>query len=231
ASVDAQRYFEQAAGLVREPLARAQLHERAGEMAWIGNRGAESAAHLENALQLYESEHASHPAARVAALLGQVDWYRGQQEVALTRMQQAFAALRDEPPDADFAQLTERLGWFYTLKGDVATGNAHVESALEVAEALELPSVMVDALIDKEFILEAWNRPEEGLALLKHALDMALKHELSSQASRALGNPAEAHRIRDRYREAIDYDRRGLALSRKVGNSRWEVLCNAEMTY
>jgi class 3 adenylate cyclase/tetratricopeptide (TPR) repeat protein len=232
ATADAQRLFEQAAELAAQPSVRAQLCERAGQMASVGNRLDEAVAHLELALELFEAQGAVHAAARVAARLGNVDWYRGREELALTRMEQAFAALGDAPMDGDFAELAARLGFFYLLKGDMATAGARIESALTAAEALELPAVISEALVTKKAILLAHGRYVEGLALAKEALDVALRHDLSSYfPSRALASIAEALRQLDRYAEALDYDRQGLALARKTGFRWWELNHLSEMTW
>jgi tetratricopeptide (TPR) repeat protein len=200
-------------------------------MASVGNRPDEAAAHLERALQLFEAEGAAHAAARVTARLGNVDWYRGREELALNRMEQAFAALGDEPMDADLAELAAQVGFCYTLKGDMAMAGARIESALTAAEALELPAVISDALVNKGFILQMQGRYVEGLALIKEALDVALKHDLSYLTSRALANLAEMLRHVDRYAEALDYDRQGLALARKTGLRRWELNHLGEMSW
>jgi class 3 adenylate cyclase/tetratricopeptide (TPR) repeat protein len=231
ATADAQRLFEQAAELAAQPSVRAQLCERAGQMASVANRLDEAAAHLERSLDLFEAEGAAHAAARVAARLGNVDWYRGREELALTRMEQAFAALGDDPMDADLAELAARLGFCYMFKGDVATAGARIESALTAAEALELPAVISDALVNKGSILLTQGRYVEGLALSNGALDVALRHDLSHLTSRALASLAETLRQLDRYAEALDYDRQGLALARKTGFRRWEFIHLAEMTW
>jgi len=231
ATGDAQRLFEQAAELAEQPGLRAQLCERAGQIADADNRVDEAAAHLERALELFETEGDAHAAARVAARLGNVDWYRGREELALTRMEQAFAALGDEPMDADLAELAARLGFCYMLKGDMAMAGARIESTLAAAEALELPAVISDALLTKNFILQTQGRYVEGLALIREALDVALKHGLSHLTSRALFNLAESLRQLDRYAEAGDYDRQGLALARKTGFRRWELYHLSEMTW
>jgi class 3 adenylate cyclase/tetratricopeptide (TPR) repeat protein len=231
ATADAQRLFEQAAELAPQPGARAQLCERAGQMASVGDRPDEAAAHLERALELFDAKGATHAAARVAARLGNVDWSRGREELALTRMEQAFAALGDDPMDADLAELARGLGFCYMLKGDMAMAGARIESALTAAEALELPAVISAALVNKGGILLTQGRYVEGLALTNGALDVALRHDLSHLTSLALASLAETLRQLDRYAEALDYDRQGLALARKTGFRRWEFIHLEEMTW
>jgi tetratricopeptide (TPR) repeat protein len=64
------------------------------------------------------------------------------------------------------------------------------------------------------------------MALLKHSLDIALEHDLSGAANRALYNLTGRLIIMDRYSDAMDSNRRGLELARRVGSqaSEWYFL-------
>ena len=57
---------------------------------------------------------------------------------------------------------------------------ARNELALEIAESLELPEVLSHGLNTKGLILSARGRPEEAWLLMRHALEVALTHDLSS---------------------------------------------------
>src|SRR6185312_11249591 len=105
ASMEAQRYFEQAADLTAEPFERARLLERAGMMARDGARSTDALAHFERAMALFEEAGASHPRARVSARLGEVMWDTGRLREALERMDAALDLLSSEEPDADVAEL------------------------------------------------------------------------------------------------------------------------------
>src|SRR5439155_17005508 len=52
--IDAARYFERASALTDDAIIRAQLVERAGAMAMVGERFEEARAHLEGALASFE---------------------------------------------------------------------------------------------------------------------------------------------------------------------------------
>src|SRR5262249_18518877 len=98
ATMEAQRAFERAAELTGDPVARAMLRERAGLMARAGARPDDAAAHYEQAIELFESAGATHPASRVSARLAEILWQaRGRIEEGLQSMEQAFEVLsRDE---------------------------------------------------------------------------------------------------------------------------------------
>jgi tetratricopeptide (TPR) repeat protein len=222
ASEEAQRYFEQAAELADQPPGRAELLEQAGEMAWTGGRGEAAAAHFGQAITLFELQGQTHPAARVSARLAEVDWVAGHLERALGRMEAAFQILAAEEPDEDLATLAAQLSRMLVLKGEFDLAAERIEVALDIAESLWLPEVLSQALNTKGIIAQFRAHHEEALALLSHALKVALENDLPSAALRAYVNLSDGLFRRDRYEEALEHGRRGLALARKVGSRLWE---------
>lgn len=71
-------------------------------------------------------------------------------------------------------------------------------------------------------ILATRGRTEEGTLLLRHALTIALEHELSISALRAMNNIGAFEGQADRWESVIDYSSRGLELARRVGDRFWE---------
>jgi len=222
AHLEAQRYFERGAELADEPIARAELLESAGEMAWAGGRGEEATRDYEEAIRLFEADGRTHPAARVAARLAEVLWDQGHIEQGIDRMEEAFQVLVGDEPDADLATLAAQLGRLHYFKGDVDRVAPRLELALEIAERLRLPEVLSQALNTKAILLESRGRREEGLALMKHSLEIALEADVPSAAFRAYFNLLHATRSRDSYEAAREYAERGLTLARKLGNRYWE---------
>jgi class 3 adenylate cyclase/tetratricopeptide (TPR) repeat protein len=222
ASEEAQRYFEQAAELADQPLQRAELLERAGEMAWMRARREAAAAHLGEAIALFESHGRARRAARVSARLAEVDWVAGHLERGLERIEAAFQVLVAEDHDEDLATLAAELGRLHFFEGQLDLAAARVEVALTIAESLWLPEVLSQALNTKGVVAQFRGRFEEAAALLTHALKLALENDLPSAAVRAYNNLSDGLARRDRYEEALEYDRQGLALARRVGNRIWE---------
>jgi class 3 adenylate cyclase/tetratricopeptide (TPR) repeat protein len=222
ANGEAQRAFERALELTEDDLAGAALHERAGMMAAAGARVDQAGPHLEQAIGLFESAGATHPAARVSARLAEIAWDRGRLEDGLERMNRAFEVLAGEEPDEDVAALAAQLGRFTFFAGDAERALQRVETALDMAEALSLPEVLAQALNTKAIVLNARGRQREAVALMSFALETALEHEKPSAALRAYYNLAEFRSQSDRYEEAADTVAAGLALARKVGSRYWE---------
>ena len=222
ANVEAQRAFERATELTDDLFVRAELHERAGAAAAIGARTDEASAHFEKSIALFEEEDATHPAARVSARLAEIQWDRGRLEDGLEQMERSLAVLLEEEPDEDVASLAAQVGRFSFFAGDRGLAARRIETALELAEALSLPEVLSQALNTKSLVLFVQGRRNEALVLLRHALEVALENDRPSAALRAYYNLADEFGQEDRYEDAAETVRQGLAHARKVGNRYWE---------
>lgn len=225
ANAEAQRAYERALELTDDDRVRATFHERAGMMASIGTRADQAADHFERAVALFESNGATHAAARVSARLAEIVWDRGRLEEGLESMSRAFDVLSSEEPDEDVAALAAQLGRFLFFAADREHALLRIETALDIAEALSLPEVLAQALNTKAVIMNARGRKEEALVLLEHALETALEHDKPSAALRAHYNLAELRSQADRYDEATVSCTEGLTLARRVGNRYWEYAC------
>jgi class 3 adenylate cyclase/tetratricopeptide (TPR) repeat protein len=226
ANDEAQHYFERAAELADDPLAEAALRERAGATAWVAGRAEEAQTQFERALELYEAQGLTHPAARISARLGEVEWRMGHLDEALARMELAFDVLSGDEPDADLAELAAQLGRMHFFRGQLELATKRVDVAIEIAESLWLPEVLSQGLNTQSLITSFAGRSEQSLALLKHALELALEHDLTAAALRAYNNLGDLLDRRDRYEEAIELQRQGLALARKAGHrsNEWRLI-------
>ena len=140
ASEEAQRYFEKAAGLADDGLARAQLLEQAGEAAEKAGDFAASIRLLSEAVELYSGGGETHAAARVSALLGLCTWRQGDIRSAVEQLAEALAVLADEEPDAEIAALVEMHARLTYFLGEPDLARERVDRALEIAEALPAPA-------------------------------------------------------------------------------------------
>jgi predicted ATPase/class 3 adenylate cyclase len=222
ANLAAQRYFERAATLVDDPIAQAELVERAGVMAAAGARTEEAAEFFQNAQRRFEEAGAAHAAARVSARAAESMWDLGRLREGLTSMDQAFDVLSEDAPDADLAQLAAQIGRFAFFFGDTEVGARRIEAALAMAERLDLPEVYSQALNTKALILSSHGRIRESRALLREALAVAVEHDKPSAALRAHNNLADFFCQDDRFADAQRHIDEGLQLARRVGNRYWE---------
>jgi tetratricopeptide (TPR) repeat protein len=218
APAEAQRYFEEAAELT-DGVERAELLEQAGIMAARAGRSPEAIERFESAARLLEDAGLTHPAARVSARAAGLMWQGGRLSEAVGRMDAAFSVLVDEGADADLAALAAELGRLLFFSGQPDPALERIEWALRAAEAVGLPEIISRALNTKAVILySAQGRLQEGLALLRHALQVALESDVQSAALRAYFNLADLAACSGHYREAAQHVARGLALSRRIGD-------------
>ena len=222
ATLEAQRYYEQAAAFAADPLEQADLLEHAGMMARVGGRSDEGRVHYERAVELFEQHGATHPAARVSARLGEVMWDTGRLREALDRMDAALGLLAAEEPDADVAALAAQIGRFQFFAGEPEIALERIETALGLAETLGLPEVLSQAVNTKAMILSNRGRVAEAGALVRLALEVALEHDITSAALRAYNNVADLEARSDRHEQAAARYRDGLALARRVGSRAQE---------
>ena len=155
----------------------------------------------------------------------------GRAEQALERLERAFAAVASDEPDDDIAALASRLAQTYAIAGQYERAAEPNELALRVAQAQRLPEALIRALMTKALLARASDRPEEQLALLRHALRLALEHDLPESASVAYGNLSDACFFGDRYREALEVLEEALAHARRVGDRRNELYLLSETSY
>ena len=145
-------------------------------------------------------------------------------------MNQSFELLSQDEPDADLASLAAQLGRFLFFGGQSELGAQRIEAALEMAENLELPEVLVQALTTKAVILNSKGRRQEALALLRFSVRTATEYDKPSAGLRAMYNLADQLAQFDRYDESVAAVRDGLAQTRRVGNRYWEISSSARST-
>jgi class 3 adenylate cyclase/tetratricopeptide (TPR) repeat protein len=221
ATDDAQRAFDAAAELADDPQARARLLERAGELAFTGNRMEAAEERQRRAQELHEEAGATHDAARAAAALGLTIWQRGRIAEAIGLMERAFDVLSGDELDADTAALAAELGRLHHFAGDEATALTRIEAAIEVGETLRIPGLLAGALNTKSLIL--FRRPHESHALLNEALTIALDNDLAAEALRAYNNLIVSHAMYDLPEQVRTVVEDALALARRRGDRFWEM--------
>jgi class 3 adenylate cyclase/tetratricopeptide (TPR) repeat protein len=219
ATEEAQRYFEKAAGLAEEPVWQAELLERAGLAAQLGGRYPEALVLYDRAVELFRGEGELQRVAHVTAALGFTMWFSGDIAGGAERMEEAFAALADDEPGPELARLAEALGRLRAFLGEAEVASERVERALEIAEALALPDVLVDAFNTKGLLLDHLGRHEEALALLRHAIELGREHDPGEPFSRALHNLSYQLHAHDRFAESVEIQLELLERSRRQGDA------------
>jgi len=216
APVDARRAFDEAVALADARVDRALLLERAGELAYDADEMGLALDRLGEARSTFEQEGRTHDAARAAARMSIALWNLGRTDEAADLVEEAFAVLSEDEPDADVARIAAeaaRIAWF---RGDRETTLARVDFALDVAEAQNLPLVLSEALNTKALTMA--HHPHEWRALLREALEIALEHGLLASSLRAYNNLMIALWSSGREDEADGLSIKALELARSRGN-------------
>jgi class 3 adenylate cyclase/tetratricopeptide (TPR) repeat protein len=226
----AQRYFEQAAELAPEPREQAAALSRAGEMALATGDWDRASALFEQAIGLYESGGDTHAAARASAWLSMAEQGLGQIERAIERMEQAYAVIGEDEPDADLAFLLLRLASSYFFAGNPGRAAELIERGLDLAEALQLPEQLARGWNTKATLISP-RRPEEARGLFQLSLDTALAHELYQRASATSANLSDLAFRRDQYSESLASLEQALTIARRIGDRAQEWFAFSEMTY
>jgi hypothetical protein len=136
-------------------------------------------------------------------------------------MEEAYAVLVDQPPDAELAHLAAQIGRLCGMIGEEARGREPLERAIEISETLHLPEVLSHALNTKGLWMIAFtNRREEARSLMLGALRVALEGDAPYAAMRAYFNLSfEREGVDD---HTHDYDTRGLAMAERAGDQQWK---------
>nr|MBA2641588.1 AAA family ATPase [Actinomycetota bacterium] len=230
AAGEALRYLEHAAELTDDPLERAVLLERAG---WLSVYvpdwpGAEKL--LGEAIVLCEAQGEIRAAARISGRLAMVEFWQGKSEVSIARAEAAFATLEEYEPAEEMARLAATLANSYAFVGEREKALEKAELALELAQALGTPELLVRAFSAKALVTHG-RRPEEALALRKHQLSLTREHDLPELEMNALFNLSDICFQHDRYDDALAYLGDALAVARRRGARAQEWSTIAETTY
>jgi class 3 adenylate cyclase/tetratricopeptide (TPR) repeat protein len=231
AAAEARRYFEQAAELTEVPRERAHLLHQAGRMAGYAGDPEAARVALEASIAIYEQDGDAHASARVLVVLARILAFTGRRDEAMARGERALAVLSADEPGEELALLASRLASGYWFEGDLERSAERAELALDIAEAQGFHEALVTALRAKGAVAESRGHHEEANALLKHALTIALEHDIPQEATVGYFTLSDRCFRQDRYTEALGYLDEALAFAQKTGNRPFEWGILAERTY
>jgi predicted ATPase/class 3 adenylate cyclase len=231
ASAEARRYFEQAAELTDVPRERAHLLHQAGRMAGYAGDPDGARTALEESIAIYDQQGDTHASARVLLVLSRIDTFTGRRDEAMARGERALAVLSADEPGEELALLAARLASGYWFAGDLDRSLERAELALDVAEAQGFPEPLAIALRAKGAVAESRGHHEEAVALHKHALTIALEHNLNQETTVLYFTLSDLRFRSDQYSDALDYLDQALAFAQKMGSRPHEWGTMAERTY
>jgi class 3 adenylate cyclase/tetratricopeptide (TPR) repeat protein len=223
AAGEAHRFYEQAAALSVDPAKQAVLVDRAGRMAWVAGRVEEARATLERARRAYDVVGAEVAKAFVDSKLAEIDFNDGRVPEAVERMGPTVEAIERVGTPAEIAPMVAQFGRFLVFARDYERAATQLERALALAEELDLPETLAQALNSKSVLTLYQGRPQEARLLVRGALAVALEHDLHDPALRAYNNVVADCWYAMRWREGLAIVDEALEYARRTGERTWEV--------
>jgi DNA-binding CsgD family transcriptional regulator/tetratricopeptide (TPR) repeat protein len=193
---------ERAAGMTRD-----RLLERAAEASLAAGRPGPAVEHLADALASLETTGVGRDQERAALLLdarGRAHSAAGSTEAAIADHERAVALVPVSPPTRARARVLAGLGRVLALAGRYDASLPPSREAAGLAEDLEDPEVLADALAtlgaDQAYLGDG----EAAFATLRRAREVALRAGYPATALRAWSNLADALEVYGRFDECWD---------------------------
>ncbi|HET6816219.1 MAG TPA: adenylate/guanylate cyclase domain-containing protein [Mycobacteriales bacterium] len=187
----AQRAYQHAADLARDDAERARCLADAGAAAFQASRYEAAVELLQSAVDAHRAAGRDREAAKVTEVLAHATSGLGLTDRAISLLEPAMATVSQGPPDETTARVHDRLSHLLIFAGRGDEAAEHIETALELAQALELPEVLVSAAGSKAMLLARANRHQEALAMFDWAADVADRNGFTQQSALAHGNAAD----------------------------------------
>ena len=217
----AQRAYLAAAEFAEREAERTALIQAAGGMALQSGRSERALELFEAAVNADLAAGRERDAARTTGDVGRaLNRLRRPQE-AVERLGAALATLAGDQLDPDVAKLNVDLGNALVRVGDYEQAGPPVQTALQIAEALDLPAVLCDALDLEAMVSMFTGRVRQAHVLCAGALEIARSHELTRQLAIAQGNMGNLGMLWQ-VPDAEEHIQGAVALARRRGDRRLE---------
>ncbi len=216
---EAERIFGQATDLAEDDATRAELLEQAGRAAWLAGNSDAACRRLNEAIELFRAAGGTDAVARATAEVADVLAMTGRVDDALPQAQRAYEGLSSGTQRAAVAAQLAKLHLFRTELQEAIRAS---DEALALAEPEQQWEVVADTMITRGTVRAWQGRPEEGNALMRGGLELALRHDLPWMAIRAHNNLGAVAWARDRTRDALAHCEQALELTRARGDRVWE---------
>jgi tetratricopeptide (TPR) repeat protein len=209
-------HLEQALRVTTGDADQALLQEKIGRAAASAGQFEKAESQLRSAIAWYKKGSDTRGTDRCAAALGGALIGKSEVGEAIEVLKGALEAESTTGADRELVEVTAQLARSYFLHGEHAEAAVWADRALELADRLDLLSVIADALITKGSALNLIGRTYEGTALLRGALAFAEQAELPYPQSRALLNLSYVL-INTDPAEALSFAKKGLEVSTRYG--------------
>jgi ATP/maltotriose-dependent transcriptional regulator MalT len=169
--------------------------------------------------------------AAVLQRLSRQQWRLGRQEEAAQTLDRALALTPEDPPTGERAGVLATQAKHLMLASRYRECVDIAQEALAIARAAGAILPEINAL-DALGVSLTWRGDDEGVALLRGAIDLAMDNDAPMTALTIYGNLADVLLLAGRSAEAGGVIDEGLALADRMGHfSRWLVLQKAEIAF
>ncbi len=224
---EADNYLRQATELSSDPLEQAELLEQAGRALWQSGDSEEAVARLRQAIELHQRNGrasggpaavtlatAIAPAGSLEEAVGLIEHFLAHEDSAGNRV------LR--------AQALAALGNWFTMLARPDESEAMFKEALTTLEHARAMPALAEAMARQATLFQVQGRHEEAVAMNRHALELADRHDVPAVAVRATFSLAALALEFDRQLEALPVVARGLELTRERGDRLGERMMLSE---
>jgi len=197
-------FLDQAIGVTRDEADRAELGLAAAASAESAARFETADAHLADVESWARASDAGAPLATAVTGRGRLLVNRGRIEPAIDLLSHAIEELKDRVGDRELGALYAQLARAYSLHEEADASIRAADAALEYAGRARDALVIADTLISKSTALAGAGRMFEAIAILRGALDLAVRRGYIGAELRARNNlsdfvagddPAEAREL------------------------------------
>ncbi len=210
------RFYEQAVTVTIDPDDQADLLERAGDTATASARYDEGEALLRRALAIRDRREDRRATVRVIASLGRTLLVGRRTDAAFAVLEPASVAYADLAGDPAHVALEAQLARGFQTRDDSRRAVEVADRVLEFAEHLDLVDILADTLLTKGSALASLGRLREGIGIIRVAEEIAAERGLHDILLGALISRGFFLGEVD-VRAALDVNREGLVLSRRLG--------------
>jgi tetratricopeptide (TPR) repeat protein len=221
ASDEAEAGYRRAAELAGDSTLRAHLLEGLGRALARQSRFAEAIQTWRQTIELCRTWGAAEDIARLYARSSHAAWWDGSPTLGLQLCEEGLEATADAPESAGRARLLHEAARVNWLSGNPEQARLLCREALAMAKRLGAVEVQADALVTLGGL--SVQAPEEALALLRRAAQLAEAANLPGVAFRAHNNLSAVYAWTHSPQAACNELERAIQLSRQTGNVAQEI--------
>lgn len=133
------------------------------------------------------------------------------------------------PPGPALARVCSQLGRELSISGASSDALPQVERALVLAEELDLPQVLCDALETNALLLRSAGQSEQALEFFERTIEIAESRELASEELLSGHANSADTRMANDLPEAISHLESALAISRRLGQRYSETFLSGNL--